>query len=74
MLMQIERKYEIYRPRIGYIHMYYVMYVVLVLGLQNEIVILSSTIVPKKGAPFFTFIVKLFMAWLDDTNVVPVTY
>ena len=73
MLMQIERKYEIHRPRIGYIHMYYVMYVVL--GLQNEIVILSSTIVPNKGAPFFTFIVvKLFMAWLDDTNVVPVTY
>ena len=71
MLMQIERKYEIYRPRIGYIHMHYVMYV---LGLQNEIVILSSTIVPKKGAPFFTFIVKLFMAWLDDTNVVLVTY
>ena len=71
MLMQIERKYEIYRPRIGYIHMYYVMYV---LGLQNEIVILSSTIVPKKVTPFFTFIVKLFMAWLDDTNVVPVMY
>ena len=51
MLMQIERKYEIYRPRIGYIHMYYVMYV---LGLQNEIVM--HTVVynrPKKGRAFF---------------------
>ena len=42
--------------------MCYVMYVVL--GVQNE---LLST-VPKKGAPIFTFIVELFMAWLDDTN------